>query len=222
MAKTIKHDQDGQALWGLEDHLEVAKNRSFSQLIFELLSEKEPSSGELKIFELILNLSIDHGSDTPSAKKVIEEAKKGEDLAEAVSEGIEEINDTHGGAAKPLMEILYQIKNGKVLVSDIVSDYLKKDQKIPGFGHRIYKDEDKRATLIFEELKKEGIGGDYLMIIVELQNEIENQSQKRLPINIDGAIAVALCGLGLKPITGKAIFIIARVPGLVGHALNNS
>ena len=39
-----------------------------------------------------------------------------------------------------------------------------------------------------------------------------------MPLNIDGAIA-AVCGdLGFEPELGNALFMIARVPGLVAHA----
>jgi len=40
---------------------------------------------------------------------------------------------------------------------------------------------------------------------------------KRLPINVDGAIAALLCELDIPPDIGNAFFIIARVPGLVAH-----
>ena len=43
------------------------------------------------------------------------------------------------------------------------------------------------------------------------------QLGKRLPINVDGAIAAVLCDLGIQPEIGNAFFIIARVPGLVAH-----
>ena len=221
MARTIIHT-DLKAHFGDKDHLEVSQTKSFAELIFEMLSETEPTSDEAKLFELILNLSIDHGIDTPSAKEVIRVKGEGKSLQESVAAGILEIGDVHGGAAEPLMEILYQIQSADLKIQKVVSDYLSEDKKIPGFGHRIYKDEDPRSTIIFEELRKRGIGGDFLMIIVELQNEIEEKTGKRLSINIDGAIAVALCGLGWKPVMGKAVFVIARTPGLVAHSLNNS
>ncbi len=117
MARTIIHNENGDAKWGDSDHLEIAQTRSFTSLIFELLSEKVPTEAELKVFELILNLSIDHGPDTPSAVKVIEAAKTGKNISEAVSEGIEQINDVHGGAQEKLMEILYEIKDKQSLRS---------------------------------------------------------------------------------------------------------
>src|SRR3990167_7823367 len=98
MAKTVTHNESGIASWGDEDHLQAAKSRSFASMVFETLSGKSPTDSELKIFELVLNLSIDHGPETPSAIKVIEAAKEGKSISESLSAGILEINDTHGGA----------------------------------------------------------------------------------------------------------------------------
>jgi len=50
---------------------------------------------------------------------------------------------------------------------------------------------------------------------------LEIQKGQKLPLNIDGAIAVALCSFGWDPKLGKAVFIIARTPGLCGQFLNN-
>ena len=65
-----------------------------------------------------------------------------------------------------------------------------------------------------------GIGEDYVKIVNELRDELERQSGKSLPINIDGAIAAVFCGFGLKPELGIAVFIIARAPGLCAHYIN--
>ncbi len=221
MAKTVHH-QDLESKWGEEDHLQVAQSRSFSSLIFEMFSEKVPSDSELKVFELILNLSIDHGSDTPSAVKTIEEAKKGETISEAVAEGIEQINNTHGGAMEPAMEYLYDLQQNGTDIQSWVKDQLAQGNRIAGFGHRLYKDVDPRAQLIFQYLRDGGLGAEFIMIINQIEQTIEQEKGSKLPINIDGAIAVALCAFGWSTRLGKAVFIIARTPGLCGQFLNHS
>jgi citrate synthase len=198
------------------DLLNRAGDLKFSDLIFETLSEKTPTDQESKLFELILNLSIDHGPDAPSAMKVIGEAKNGETISEAVSEGIEQINDSHGGAAEPLMEILLSVKREAKSVKDLVEEYLKEGKRLPGFGHRLYKDEDPRAQMVLSLVDSE-----FKAVALEIETELEKQKGMKLPINIDGAIAVVLCSWGWDPKLGKAVFIVARTPGLCAHYLNN-
>src|SRR3990172_12126058 len=110
MAKTVHHDESGKAFFGDEDHLQISQQKSFPQLVFELLSEETPTDFEIKIFELILNLSIDHGPETPSAVEVIKAAKEGKTVSEAVAAGILQINKSHGGAMEPAMELFYRVK----------------------------------------------------------------------------------------------------------------
>ncbi len=219
MAKTVIH-RDFDILFGDEDLLDVAKKRSFVGLVFELLSEHPPTADEEKLFELILNLSIDHGPNTRSAKKVIEKAQGGHTISESVAAGIAEINDVHGGAQEKLMEILYGIKSGDLKIPLLVDEYIKEKKRFPGFGHRLYKEKDPRAELILGTLMELGLPSEFVNLASDLRESIIRALGTLLPINIDGAIAVALCTLGWDSTTGKAVFIIARSPGLCGQYLN--
>lgn len=220
MAKTVNHDESGKSLFGDEDHLEKSQNTSFAGMIFELLSEREPSTSELKIFELILNLSIDHGPNSPSAQATIEAAKSGKTISESVSAGISQINESHGGAIEPAMKILYGVKSGELRVKNLVEEYLKEGKRMPGFGHRVYKEQDPRTQLIFKKLEEAKMGEEFIKIAKDLEAELKSQKGIILPINIDGAIAVALCTFGWDPKLANAVFIIARTPGLCGQYLN--
>src|SRR3989338_7743547 len=223
MAKTITHvdnDETKTALFGERDHMEAAKSMDFAEMIFEVLTEKKPSGAELKLLNLILNLSIDHGPNSPSAVATIDAAKGGKTMGESVGAGMAQIGDRHGGAGGPLMGILYQTKDERLKTKDLVEEYIKESKRIPGMGHRVYKDKDPRAQLIMNTAIENGIGEDYVKIVNELRDELERQSGKSLPINIDGAIAAVFCGFGLKPELGIAVFIIARAPGLCAHYIN--
>lgn len=223
MAKTITHidnDETKPALFGERDHMEAAKTMNFAEMIFEVLTEKKPSNAELKLLNLILNLSIDHGPNSPSAVATIEAARNGKTMGESVGAGMTQIGDRHGGAGGPLMEIIYRIKNNELSIKEEIDNLLKDGKRLPGVGHRVYKDLDPRAQLIMNMAIENGIGEEYIEIINQLRDELERQSGKSLPINIDGAIAAVFCGFGLKPELGIAIFIIARAPGLCAHYIN--
>lgn len=223
MARTITH-QSLDAFFGDQDHLDLSQTKTFTQLIFELLSESSPTPEQTKLFDLILNLSIDHGPDTPSAIETIKAAQQGKTISESVADGILQINDRHGGAIEPAMEFFYQIKQNSLDeqgIKDLVSTYLTDHKIIGGFGHRIYKDLDPRSQLIFQTLKDLNFSLEYLEICRQVQTQIAAQKGVNLPINIDGAIAVVLCTFDWSPQLGKAVFLIARTPGLCGQYLNH-
>lgn len=220
MAHTVTHTEDHEAMFGETPLRDVAASRSFVSLAFEVLAERKPSDAECKIFELILNLTIDHGTDTPSAKATIARAEAGDLMGAAVGAGIAEINGSHGGAQDALMEILLKIHAGDTTPEAVVAEHKAHGKRIPGYGHRIYTT-DPRTTQIFELLETNHMGAEYRASVEAIQKEIERQLGKQLPINVDSAIAVALLLFEWPPSLGSAIFIIARTVGLCGHYSNN-
>ncbi len=220
MPKTITH-KDNTPYFGEDPLLEIAPNRSFTEMIFELLSGKKPSGKELKLFETILNISIDHGVDTPSAIEVIKSAKEGKTISESVASGIIQVNDTHGGAGEPAMELFYEIESTNKDVAKLVDEYINAEKRLPGFGHRIY-EVDPRTELIFKIAEEEGLETKFIDIAKKIQSVLSEKKDRAMPINVDGAIAAVLCTFGWPKELGKAVFIIARTPGLCGQYLNSS
>ncbi len=226
MAITITHkdpnDETSPAMFGAQELLSYGKTARFSELVLESLMGEKPSDEQKRMFDLILNLCFDHGPNSPSSSATIAAAKEGKSMGEAVAAGIAQINDSHGGAGEPLMKILYSIQRSETTAPEIVGQYKKDGKRMPGYGHRVYKDADPRAQELLAEVRKISHGGDFADYAEEIRKEIENQLGKKLPINIDGAIAVTLCALGMPPESGKAVFIVARSAGLCAHFLNNS
>jgi len=220
MAKIVTH-KDEEPYFGNEKLLDIAPKRSFSAMIFELLSGKEPTPDQEFLFETILNISIDHGPETPSAIEVINKAKEGKLITQSVAAGILQISDYHGGAIEPAMELFYKIKNDGLEPKMVVREYLSLDKRIPGFGHRIYT-VDPRSQLLFKLAKERNVSSEFISLAGKIVEELKIAKGKDLPVNIDGSIAAILCSFGWPKELGKAVFIIARTPGLCGQYLNNS
>lgn len=218
MATTVVHKND-LPFFGAQPLLSIASQTSFAALIFELLSRQPPQPSQLRLFETILNISIDHGPDAPSAAATIQAARSGKTISESVSAGISQINDTHGGAIEPAMELFYQIDREHLSVRDLVGQSLSQGRKIAGFGHRIYTI-DPRSQLLFKLAGEESLPDKFIRIARQVERELSVVKGRPLPVNIDGSIAAILCAFGWNPRLGKAVFIIARTPGLCGQFLN--
>jgi citrate synthase len=224
MAITVTHidgkNEVSPTMFGDHELLEYSSKVNFPELVFESLTGRVPTPHETKIFNLILNLCFDHGPNSPSASASIAATKAGKNMGEAVGGGVAQIGDSHGGAGEPLMRILYDLKSGKSTVKGVVEAYAKEGKRVPGFGHRVYKDVDPRAQLILKAASENSVGLDFVDELKALHREVNERLGKSLPINIDGALAAALCGLKVEPEVGKAVFIIARSAGLCAHVLN--
>ena len=100
------------------------------------------------------------------------------------------------------------------LAIEIFNDYISRDEKIPGFGHR-YHNADPRAEKLMELAIKQGFIGPHIKLALAVEDLINQK--KHICLNVDGANAAILSDLGFSPDLGLGVFIIGRVPGIIAH-----
>ncbi len=197
---------------------------SYAQVVYLAIKGELPSENVSKILDAILVSSVDHGVTPPSALSTMTVASTGTPINAAISAGILAISKFHGGAIEDCMKTLIECKkikdknnlsNNESAVK-IIQKASETKKRLSGFGHRIHTD-DPRTKRLFDMAKEYNISGDYIKIIKSIESELEKSKSKKLPINVDGAIAALLCELDFDPILANAFFIIARIPGLVAH-----
>ena len=198
---------------------------SFAQTIYLILKGDLPSREVAEIVEAILVSSIDHGTTPPSCLAARNVATGGAPLNAAVAAGILAISRSHGGAIEACLETIEEAL-GRVRESgespdaaarEVVDRYRRQKRRIAGFGHRIHT-EDPRTRRLLEMARRREISTEHIAMALAIGSAIEDALGKRLPLNVDGAIAAILGGLGFSPAVANMFFLMARVPGLVAHA----
>ena len=197
---------------------------SYAEAVYLILRGELPSAEVGKLIDAILVSSIDHGVTPPSAQAALTVASTGAPLNAAVASGILAISKYHGGAIEACMKILKSahrlVEDGKPVeaaAGEIVDSYRKSKKRMSGFGHRVHTN-DPRAARLFQLAEEAGKSGTFIELIGSIEGELEESAGKKLPINVDGAIAAVLCELDFWDNLANAFFIMARVPGLVAHA----
>ena len=103
---------------------------------------------------------------------------------------------------------------------EIIDACLEGSRKLPGFGHRIHTS-DPRASRLLQMAHELELDGEHVRMVRTMERLLAGRADaagRPLPLNVDGAIA-AVCGdMGFEPEVGNAMFIIARIPGLIAHA----
>ncbi len=124
----------------------------------------------------------------------------------------------HGGANEGVMEMLEEIK-----VPENAEAYLKKvfseKKRVMGFGHRVYKTIDPRATIL-KSLSKELAtknGGEWFEISDKLEEIM--RAEKNLSPNVDFYAASVYHMLGIPTYLFTPIFAASRVTGWTAHIL---
>ncbi len=148
-------------------------------------------------------------------------------LFASVSAGINALfGPLHGGANEAVLTMLGQIKASGDGVEKYVERVKNKEQgvKLMGFGHRVYKNYDPRATLVkdsaHEVLAALGIKDDLLNIAQELEHIALNDDyfkERRLYPNVDFYTGVIYKAMGFPTRMFTVLFAMGRLPGWVAH-----
>jgi len=194
---------------------------SFAETVFLILKGELPTEAEAEMMRAILVSSVDHGCSPPSVLGTRNVISGGNPLNAAVAGGVLVIGDSHGGAIEKSAKIMQEWagKEGSAdsIASDLV-DWLKERKiRMPGFGHRLH-NVDPRTLKLFEIAEKQNFSGKHIELCKAIETALAEKLGKKLPINVDGAIAAVISDMGFDWRLGKGFFIISRVPGLIAHA----
>ena len=122
----------------------------------------------------------------------------------------------HGGASLGA-EALIGAASGPDDVPRVVAELLRRGEKVPGFGHFVYRGGDPRATVLLDLVRRAAPKSGQLAVAEAVLAEVRHKS---LPEpNIDFALATLAQVAGMVRGAGEAIFAVARTAGWVAHAL---
>jgi citrate synthase len=122
----------------------------------------------------------------------------------------------HGGASLGA-ETLMAAASGPEDVPRVVAELLRRGEKVPGFGHFVYRGGDPRAILLLDLVRRVAPKSGQLAVAEAVFAEVRHKS---LPEpNIDFAIATLVRVAGMVRGAGEAIFAVARTAGWIAHAL---
>jgi citrate synthase len=201
---------------------DIMEKLSYAEAVYLILKGELPGKAEAALMNAILVSSIDHGATPPSVLGARTVMSGGNSLNAAVAGGVLVIGDTHGGAIEQSARIMQEwvAKHEGESVEQIavkLTDWLKETRRrMPGFGHRLH-NVDPRTGKLFEIAERHGYSGRHIELCKAIEAALEKQLGRKLPINVDGAIAAAISDMGFDWRLGKGFFIISRVPGLVAH-----
>lgn len=185
---------------------------SFTEAIWLELKGELPTEKEKAMLNAILISTIDNGMGPPSVTNARNSASAGNPMQAAVAAGILGIGEFHGGAIEECARLLQMGLTAEKLVEKVISG----GDRIAGFGHKVYT-EDPRAKQIFEKAKTLGFYGEHCELARSVEKILEEKKGKKIPINVDGAIAAVVSDMGFDYRLGKGFFIIGRVVGLIAH-----
>ncbi|HEY3704764.1 MAG TPA: citrate synthase [Terracidiphilus sp.] len=185
-----------------------------------MLNGVKPSETATRTLDMALVLHADHELNASTfAARVI--AATLSDIHSAITGAIGALKGPlHGGANEGVMRLLLNIDKAGADPVDYVKNMLQAKQKIMGFGHRVYKTEDPRATHLrrmSEQLGKDS--GTPKWYDMSRAIELYIKEDKKLNANVDFYSASTYQTLGIDIDLYTPIFALSRISGWAAHVI---
>ncbi|MDD2985937.1 citrate synthase [Flavobacterium sp.] len=200
---------------------------NFMHLMYEL------PTGPYKIDSVVVNaldklfiLHADHEQNcSTSTVRIVGSSHAG--LFASIAAGVSALwGPLHGGANQAVLEMLEEIhKNGGDVAKYVLKAKDKDDSfRLMGFGHRVYKNFDPRATIIKKAaddvLEALGVEDPLLDIAKQLEKvalEDEYFKERNLYPNVDFYSGIIYRALGIPTEMFTVMFAIGRLPGWIAQ-----
>jgi citrate synthase len=185
-----------------------------------MLNGVKPSETATRTLDVALILHADHELNASTfAARVI--AATLSDIHSAITGAIGALKGPlHGGANEGVMKLLLTIDKAGADPVEYVKGMLAAKQKISGFGHRVYKTEDPRATHLRRMSEKLGKdAGQPKWYEMSRAIELHINKDKKLNANVDFYSASTYATLGIDIDLYTPIFAISRIGGWAAHVI---
>ncbi len=186
----------------------------------------EPTPAVSRALNLFLLLHADHEQNC-STSTVRMVASSEANMFASCSAGVCALwGPLHGGANVAVIDMLQQIKDQEIPVSEYVKKVKNKEDgvKLMGFGHRVYRNFDPRSKILRaaadDMLKELQIEDPLLDIAGELADAALSDDyfvERKLYPNVDFYSGIILRAMGLPTNMFTVMFAIGRMPGWIAN-----
>ena len=199
--------------------IEPDRSGSHAENFLRMLFGAEPDPLFIRAMDLALILHADHELNASTFAARVTAATLADMYSATVSAMGALAGPLHGGANEQVMKMLQKIGEPS-RAEAFVTQALQAHQKIAGFGHRVYRTEDPRATHLRQMSKELGehIGN---LRWYEISRKVEEavMTQKHLYANVDFYSASCYFTMGIPIDMFTPVFAVSRVAGWTAHVL---
>lgn len=197
---------------------------TIAQNFLWMLTGQRPTDAMSRALDVCLVLHADHGLNASTFAARVTIATQS-DMYSAATTAIGTLKGPlHGGANQEVMEMLLEIGSVEKTESYILGKLARKE-RIMGFGHRVYKAYDPRATYL-KTFAKQVAADTGNLPLYEMSRRIEeivlaqpNIREKGIFPNVDFYSATTYYSLGLDLDLFTCMFAASRMSGWTGHCI---
>jgi citrate synthase len=189
---------------------------SIAGRLWSRLCDRRPTPELLRALSAALVLLADHELAASTLAARVAASVRADPYA-VVGTGLGAMSGVlHGGASLGVETLLAAARSPQD-VPRVVGELLRRGEKIPGFGHLVYRGGDPRAVVLLGLIRRSAPKSGQLAVAEAVLAEVRRKS---LPEpSIDFAVATLARVAGMVTGAGEAVFAVARTAGWIAHAL---
>jgi citrate synthase len=201
---------------------ELSYSENFLSMLFKMENTFKPDPRIAKALDVLFILHADHEQNC-STNAVRSVGSSGVDPYSAVAAGVAALyGPLHGGANEAALRMLRRIEKVEN-IPDFLEGVKNREEKLMGFGHRVYKNYDPRARIIKKHVEEvlEATGDNPLLdVAVELEKRAlddEYFTSRKLYPNVDFYSGLIYEAIGVPNDMFTVIFAIPRTSGWIAQ-----
>ena len=193
--------------------------------LYQLTGEK-PDPAAARALDAYFITGAEHGfnASTFTARVIVSTQS---DMASALVGAIAALKGPlHGGAPSEVVNQLHEIASVE-RAEKWIDDALDRGERLMGFGHRVYRAYDPRASALRSVAEGMASMAEWLKLAVAvediaLRKLAERHPDRPLKTNVEYYAAAVLQGVGLPPDLFPATFALSRHAGWTAHVLEQA
>jgi citrate synthase len=204
--------------------IEPRKDLGHAASFLHMLTGEEPDPISARALDTYFVLLADHGMNASTFSARVTASTLGDVFSSVVTALGTLKGPLHGGASQRSMEQLLEIGSVEK-VDEWFERQLAAKRRLFGFGHRVYKAEDPRATIL-RELSRQVAERSGNTQWFDISRRLEDQvlahpyfRERRIYANVDFYTAPLLCALDIPLDLFIPMFAVARIAGWTAHVL---
>ncbi|MCF6402492.1 citrate/2-methylcitrate synthase [Chitinophaga filiformis] len=214
----------------LQHNITWNSSTSAQPVYHRFLQQVSPEKADLyaPLFNIILMLHAEHGQNCSTAT-VRNIASAGGDIYTAIASGIAAFKGRlHGGASQYVSQMYNEIIQRGISASEFIAEKMGRREVIYGFGHRIYKNWDPRARIMYNMLQSDDpvyVSVDVIRrLAFELTDRVSNDTyftSRFIFPNPDLFNNVFYTLFGMPSSMNTVMLSLSRVAGWIAHYYEN-
>ena len=193
---------------------------SYAENFLYMLTEKIPAPDIARMFDICLILHAEHTMNASTFSGLVTASTLADPFTVIASAIGTLEGPLHGGANEAVIHMLEDIGSIEAVPAYLEQKAARKE-KIMGFGHRIYKVKDPRATVLQEfaqQLDTQPDKNSLFAIARAVEQEMERRvGHKGIRPNVDFYSGIIYHRMGIETDLFTPVFAMARVAGWLAH-----